>query len=92
MPYSIIFTNQIYKVTFLSVQPTLLHLVTPLMQFLLHNPDVTKKDLETVKGSVAGGAPTGKTLISRYLEKFDHGMIYQEGNVCNCNNSLFIKM
>ncbi|XP_021952713.1 probable 4-coumarate--CoA ligase 1 [Folsomia candida] len=59
-------------------KPTLLHLVTPLMQFLLHNPDVTKKDLETVKGSVAGGAPTGKTLISRYLEKFDHGMIYQE--------------
>ncbi|XP_021962744.1 probable 4-coumarate--CoA ligase 3 [Folsomia candida] len=60
-------------------RPTVLHLVTPLISFLCQSPEITPDDLKHTRGTVAGAAPIGKTLIERFITKFDQYMFFQEG-------------
>ncbi|OXA62362.1 4-coumarate--CoA ligase 2 [Folsomia candida] len=52
-------------------RPTVLHLVTPLISFLCQCPEITEEDLKHTRGTIAGAAPIGKTLIERFIAKFD---------------------
>ncbi len=60
-------------------QPTAMHLVTPLISYMVNSPDFTKKEMENVHAIIAAAAPIGKSLINRFLEKAEKHIFFQEG-------------
>jgi acyl-CoA synthetase (AMP-forming)/AMP-acid ligase II len=73
-------------------QPTILHLVTPLIAFLVNSPLVTKDDFKSINTVFGGAAPIGSTLIGRLFKKADKVMSFQEGygmtEMSPCNKSI----
>jgi len=57
---------------------TILHLVTPLISFLVNHPQVGSKELKKLDAVVGGAAPIGNVLISKLLEKAGHYVFFQE--------------
>jgi len=56
-----------------------MHLVTPLISFIVNNPEITKKELEQISVITGGAASIGKTLINRLIEKAGKYIFFQEG-------------
>lgn len=61
------------------LQPTALHLVPPLIQFLAYSPEVKPEDLETVHTIIGAAAPIGAGLIHKLLDKAGKYIFFQEG-------------
>ena len=56
-----------------------MHLVTPLISYMVNSPDFTKKELADVHAIIAAAAPIGKSIINRFLDKADKYIFFQEG-------------
>jgi len=61
-------------------QPTILHLATPLINFIIGCESITREDMEETRCIVAGAAPVGNTAITQLLDKVGHYIQFQEGN------------
>lgn len=73
--YTLMFNSAI----FYALQPNVLHLVTPLINFLASHPQVPASMLSELRGVVIGAAPLGKELIHKFLSKFGEHIFLQEG-------------
>jgi len=60
-------------------QPTILHLVTPLMGLLASSSDYGPKEFENVHTIVGAAAPIGSALIQKLLQKAGKSILFQEG-------------
>ncbi|CAG7836377.1 unnamed protein product, partial [Allacma fusca] len=62
-----------------ATKPTFLHLVPPLVSFIVANPAITKEDLAATHTLVCGAAAAGPVVINRLLEKAGDQIFFQEG-------------
>ncbi|XP_041350778.1 4-coumarate--CoA ligase 5-like [Gigantopelta aegis] len=60
------FINSIYK-----SKVSVLHIVPPIILFLLKFPSITKEQLKSVRYIISGAAPLGEALTKEFTEKFD---------------------
>ncbi|CAG7821495.1 unnamed protein product [Allacma fusca] len=61
-------------------KPTFLHTVPPLLGFVATNPEIKNKYLERAHTIICGGAPAGRVLIEKTLERFSFSNpLFQEG-------------
>ena len=62
---------QLSPVTFtlMNLQPDVLHIVPPLVQFCAYNPVVKPHHLESLEFVFIGAAPVGEVLASKFKEK-----------------------
>ncbi|XP_035714621.1 4-coumarate--CoA ligase 1 [Folsomia candida] len=60
-------------------KPTVLNVVTPLVQFIVAFPELGKKEFESVHTVVSGAAPVGPLLTQALLKKADNDLFFQEG-------------
>jgi len=63
---------------FLKMQPTVWHLVPPLINFVTHSPDVLPEDFAETHTVVCGAASLGDKLITKFQNKFK-GVLLCEG-------------
>ncbi|CAG7723148.1 unnamed protein product [Allacma fusca] len=60
-------------------RPTIMHMVTPLINFMVNSADFTSKEFEATETVIGGAAPIGPSLINQLLEKANKHMLFQEG-------------
>ena len=53
----------------MNLQPDVLHIVPPLVQFCAYNPVVKPHHLESLEFVFIGAAPVGEVLASKFKEK-----------------------
>lgn len=64
---------------FISIyEPTILHLVPPLMNMLAASPEYGQKEFEKIHTIVGGAAPIGPALIEKLLQKAGKYFLFQE--------------
>jgi acyl-CoA synthetase (AMP-forming)/AMP-acid ligase II len=73
------FKPQLFLETIRNHKPTALHLVTPLISYIVNTPEFTKEDLAPVNTIKAGAAPIGQSLINKLLKKAEKEFTFQEG-------------
>ncbi|XP_068246418.1 probable 4-coumarate--CoA ligase 3 [Palaemon carinicauda] len=57
----------------------MLHLVPPLLNFLVKSPDITRETLSSVKSMLVGAAPVSPTEAMAFKDKFSEDIFIQEG-------------
>ena len=62
-----------------SLQPTCLPIVPPLLKFLVESGDITSEDLRSTRQVVIGAAPVPKTSAMKLQEKTKEDVKFQEG-------------
>lgn len=61
-------------------QPTLLHLVPPLVSFLGHHPGLTKDSMHRLHTLFCGAAPLGASAANRLMQRIDKpDLLFMEG-------------
>ncbi|KAL1138968.1 hypothetical protein AAG570_009029 [Ranatra chinensis] len=89
------FEEKLFLKSLVEHEVTVLYLAPPLVLYLGSSPNVTKEHLKSVRVTVSGAAPIGRSDIIRCLDKSRQGNIYKQGfgltecspAVCCCLNN-----
>ncbi|XP_021965255.1 4-coumarate--CoA ligase 1 isoform X1 [Folsomia candida] len=74
-----LFDPDMFIETLKTHQFTSIHLVTPLISFVINHPDLGREVFKNTNNIYSGATPSGEAMIQRLLEKIGHDVNFQEG-------------
>lgn len=73
------FEPEMFVETLKKYQFTSIHLVTPLIAFVVAHPELGKEVFKSTENIFSGACPSGEAMIQRLLQKIGHDVNFQEG-------------
>uniref|UniRef100_A0A2P2HWH1 4-coumarate--CoA ligase 5 n=2 Tax=Hirondellea gigas TaxID=1518452 RepID=A0A2P2HWH1_9CRUS len=73
------FDPQLFIKSMVQYKPTVMHLVPPILNFLVQSPKVLPEYMASMRTIVCGAASVGDVIVKQVHDKFGSGILFQEG-------------